>query len=227
MAIRLVFFVDKTNNVIEKTIDFEWFPGLSITQKRKSIQSLHEKIVKDLKIPAKDIMEISSKSEDENGRKLSALNLDFQYKNKVFKVENWFQSSKVFTDCGPHHDLLNIDSNLVKKELKYRSKGELIEFNLLDEVWPLEPKSLFYDLLYINALNQNKSLHDFILRYNCFTDIEFNHVKSINSQARAAAFYVSLFRKGLLMGVLKDKDYYINVMKDFEVNQNSLFTVKT
>ena len=43
-----------------------------------------------------------------------------------------------------------------------------------------------------------------IINYDFFTDIEFNHEKSLNCQARSAAIFVSLYQKGLLEECLAD-----------------------
>lgn len=61
---------------------------------------------------------------------------------------------------------------------------------------PLNPKTIFYDWLYINAVLENPLLAAELLKYNAFTDIEFNPEKSINCQAKAAALFVALSRKG-------------------------------
>ena len=61
---------------------------------------------------------------------------------------------------------------------------------------PLNPKTVFYNWLYINAVLENPLLAAELLKYNAFTDIEFNPKKSINCQAKAAALFVALSRQG-------------------------------
>ena len=56
----------------------------------------------------------------------------------------------------------------------------------------------------INALLENQELAETALRYDAFTDIEFNPEKSLNCQAQAAAIFVSLSRQGLIE---KAKDF--------------------
>ena len=41
----------------------------------------------------------------------------------------------------------------------------------------LNPKTIFYDWLYINAVLENPLLAAELLKYNAFTDIEFNPKK--------------------------------------------------
>ncbi|WP_064202779.1 DarT1-associated NADAR antitoxin family protein [Brevibacillus brevis] len=213
MAIRPVFISAQNNpNYFEIVdIEFEWFPGFSIKQKQRSIASLHENFQE--KYPALNILEISSKSENELGVALSAFNLTINTKNnKSFSVETAFQSSKVFEHGGPYIDLYERNSREAKKDPRLKSSGKLIRFQYFSRTWPLEPKTLFYDWLYINALSLNKELSESILKYNAFSDIEFNPDKSINCQARSAALYISLNEKNLLNHVLESTDNYIETM---------------
>jgi hypothetical protein len=46
------------------------------------------------------------------------------------------------------------------------------------------------------------------MNYDTFTDIEFNHQKSINCQARSAAIFVSLRKIEMLDKVLEDKELF-------------------
>ena len=48
-----------------------------------------------------------------------------------------------------------------------------------------------------------------------FSDIVFNPKRSLNCQARAAALFVSLSKKGLIdEHLLRDKDYYFELMTE-------------
>jgi len=71
----------------------------------------------------------------------------------------------------------------------------------------------FYDWLYITALNQNQGLAKEILRFDAFTDIEFNHKKSINCQARAAAMFVSLKKIGIAKEIMAHKEEFVTLYK--------------
>ncbi|OOB77149.1 MAG: hypothetical protein BEN18_11160 [Epulopiscium sp. Nuni2H_MBin001] len=97
---------------------------------------------------------------------------------------------------------------------KLKTSGELAKFQYNKVDWELEPKTLFYDWLYINALSLdiNKHLANKLLEYDAFTDIEFNPEKSINCQAYSAALYVSLFRRGLLQQALRSSEEYKKVI---------------
>lgn len=223
MAFRNVFYVDSKNQNNSMKIEFRWYPGLSISQKQKSIQDLHEKISKEFSICKNEILEISSKSEQLFGRDLSAFNLRNKIDGIDATVEAFFQSSKVFEYGGPFNDIIKINSRLAKKDPRLKESGKLICFKLFDEVWPLEPKTLFYDWLYINAVHNNPKLHKDILKYSFFTDIEFNPVKSYNCQAKSAALYVSLYRRNLLEKyVLNKEDYLKNYKKESYIQEKLL-----
>lgn len=214
MAKRPIYIPVDENNCLVKTvfIDFQWFPGFSVSQKQKSIDSLHSKakeIINDEKI-----LEISSKSKDELGVSLSAFNLLIEtVKNKKkYSVESAFQASKVFEGGGPYVDLLDKTSREAKKDPRLKNSGKLKKFKFYEFEWGLEPKTAFYDWLYINALQKNKDLSAKLLQYDAFTDIEFNPDKSINCQAYAAALFVSLSRKGVLDKAFSNQSSYLETI---------------
>ncbi|HMA68414.1 MAG TPA: hypothetical protein VKN74_00950 [Candidatus Mcinerneyibacterium sp.] len=218
MANRPVFVVNKNDKpfVIEENIDFRWHPGFSKKQKRKSIRSLHNNFLNKSKYKDKKILEVSTKSESELGVKLSAFNLKIDLSGHKVPVECIFQSSKVFEKGGPYKDLLSKTPYEVKKDNRLRNSGSLVSFKLNDQEWPLEPKTLFYDWLYMQALDQNQELVNRVKKYDAFTDIEFNPKKSINCQAKSLALYLSLNNKGIIDDLLNDVDKYI---KFFQNNQ--------
>jgi type I restriction enzyme M protein len=201
MATRLCFISrpDKLPVYEELPIEFQFYSGFSLSQKQKSIASLHDNI--HILDSSFRVLEISTKSMNSLGVALSAFNLAFFDKetNQYHPIENIFQSSKVFEQGGPFRDLLNVSPRDAKRDERLRSSGKLIHFEYNKEIWDLEPKSMFYDWLYINSLAINKQRSENILSYNAFTDIEFNQAKSINCQARSAAIFVSLRQKHSLI----------------------------
>lgn len=210
MSKRPVFVVSDKEFVTAIEIEFTWFPGFAIIQKQRSIQSLHENFLNEY--PEKKILEISSKSENELGVLLSAFNLMIPTKKRKMSVESAFQGSKVFENGGPYREIFTLSSREAKKYEKLKESGELLKFDFYGICWELEPKTLFYDWLYINALAKNPELSKKILEFDSFTDIEFNPKKSINNQAKAAALYVSLVKRGLLEEALKNHESYRNVI---------------
>lgn len=209
MAIRPIFISQKDFvGVDEKIIDFKWHAGMSITQKKKSINELHTMASK---IGFNKVLEISSKSESDLGVKLSAFNLLIKTKKygNEFTVETAFQGSKVFEHGGPYKDLFGIDSRAAKKDIRLKQSGNLIEFNFFGREFPLVPRTFFYDWLYINALEQNADLAELVKRFDGFSDIEFNPKKSINCQAHSVALYVSLLENECLKRALKSPEEFL------------------
>ncbi len=215
MATRCVYIpnINKVG-VIKKDIEFKWHAGFAPSQKQKSIVSLHEEANKKGIAP---ILEISSKSLDEEGIKASAFNL-FLYpedNEKRLCVESAFQGSKVFKHAGPFPDIYKMTARDAKKTIRERaeSAGELTGFKLYDEKFPREPKTFFYDWIYINALSADEWLADKVAQYQGFTDIEFNPQKSINCQAYSAAAYVSLVKNNLLKEALDSKEAFKEILE--------------
>lgn len=219
MAVRPLFIPrDDFVGVIEKQVDFQWFPGLSASQKKKSIEALHS-IVHQLGYER--ILEISSKSEIELGVNLSAFNLKIKTKKygNEFTVETAFQGSKVFERGGPYKDLFGLDSRSAKKDIRLKESGNLVEFEFFGKKFPLLPHTFFYDWIYINALQQNKNLSEDVKSYQCFTDIEFNPKRSINCQAHAVALYLSLCNLNLLENSLESPESFLVLTKEHYDNQ--------
>lgn len=154
------------------------------------------------------ILEISSKSYLPLGVKLSAFNLKITIGSVITTVESAFQSAKVFERGGPYTDLLTKPSIVAKKESRLKESGTLKSFISNGTVFPLEPKTFFYDWLYIHAIAEDQVLSSEICQYSAFTDIEFNPSKSINCQARSAAIFVSLSDHGLLKKALETPESF-------------------
>lgn len=201
MASRPVFFVQTIPPYYqEESVSFQYNAGFSSSQKRKNIQAISEAFT--AKHRNARILEISSKSEDLLGVKLSAFNLRMSVGSIATTVEAAFQGGKVFQNGGPYTDLLSSSSYAAKKDSRLQSSGALVAFSINGTVFPLEPKTFFYDWLYVSALAENNELAEKICQYNAFTDIEFNPQKSINCQARSAAIFVSLAKLGFLKNAL-------------------------
>ena len=219
MANRPVFLASDREGIFfeEKNVEFEWFAGMATSQKQKSINSLHEAAQLE---GISDILEVSTKSEEVLGNQLSAFNLTYTTsKGKTLLLEVAFQGSKIFENGGPYHDLYDKDPLEVKKDERVSKDFIITGFDFQGEVWNNEPKTAFYDWLYINAVNQKldndtEFLFENISGYSAFTDIEFNPKKSLNCQARACAVFVSLVRKNLLSIALESRESFLDVLSD-------------
>lgn len=211
--------IQSRNLFTKEIIEFEWFPGFSVKQKQKSIQSLH--YVTKEKYPNIKILEISSKSDQQIGIELSAFNLIIKTKNNLkFSVETAFQASKVFKNAGPFVDLYEKSSKEAKRDTRLKENGELVAFKYFSREFPINPKTFFYNWLYINTLSTHLELGEKILEYDAFTDIEFNPDKSINCQAEAAAIFVSLVKSNLLKDALSSVEMFKSIVyKENEKNE--------
>jgi hypothetical protein len=215
MAERPIFTPSLNGSLLVSThhVQFQWSPGMAKSQAQKSIDSLHEQAKERLNLDS--VLEISSKSRDDDGVRLSAFNLmikTVRYERE-FSLECAYQASKVFERGGPFKDLLKVKSIDAKRDPRLTQCGRLIKFQFFGTDWPLEPRTAFYDWLYINALHKKPELAKVVLTYRAFSDIAFNPERSINCQAYAAALYVSLYERGLLTDrLLRDQEEYLGVI---------------
>lgn len=230
MAIRPVFIprrkMSSVPGVLVREIDFHWFPGMSKSQKQKSIASLHAAAGES---GIDSILEISSKSENDLGVRLSAFNLQITTKKygKVFSVESAFQASKVFIEGGPYVDLLDASPKDAKRDIRLKESGDLLQFSFFNRNFALQPRTLFYDWLYINALYQNSALADELSSYDAFTDIEFNPKKSINCQAYSAGLYVSLSDSGIIDEALQSPETFASCLKQEYTDRDTLIQLQS
>jgi hypothetical protein len=210
MASRLIFKA-LTNEVgVEvKQINFEYFSGFAVSQRQKSIKSLHKNAAEQ---GYNNILEVSTKSPDELGAYLSAFNLSTktQKEKYEFTVECAFQASKVFEKGGPYVDILKKSSHEAKKDMRLRNSGEILKFIFFNYTFEKNPPTFFYDWLYINTLIKNDNLIDKLKLYNIFSDIEFNQNKSINCQAYSLALFKSLLNNNILFDNLKDPKIFLS-----------------
>ncbi len=172
------------------------------SQKKKNVAALHAAAASEGLTP---LLEISSKSDEELGRRLSAFSLKVEVEGKILPLENAFQGSKVFTKGGPYQDLYAAPPGTARRDDRLRDSGRLIAFRLGAMTFPSEPATGFYDWLYIRALYEHiEWLRPRVSKYSGFTDIEFNPEKSLNCQARSLALLLALDRRGKVNKVADD-----------------------
>lgn len=213
MATRPVFTpCDKQYQLVQEiNVEFKWHAGLAYSQKLKNVVALREAA---LQKGIQPILEVSTKSDDEAGVRLSAFNLKVVIDDGgLIPLESAFQGSKVFETGGPFTDLYGKSGYDVKKDERLRSSGPIRGFDFQGIRWSAEPKTAFYDWLYLHAVKRDADLHSHIVQFNGFTDVEFNPEKSVNCQARSCALYVSLHRRQMLQQSLESRDLFLQVLQ--------------
>ena len=221
MASRPVFIPNLEGNfpfVEERLIEFEWFPGFSKEQAQRSIRSLHSAAEM---VDLSPLLEISSKSLFPLGVQLSAFNLQLIRGNQRMSVECAYQGSKVFEHGGPYQELYQFTSRDAKKYERLTNSGRVIAFKYFEEKFDIEPKTAFYDWLYLQALVQNEGLVRNLTGYKGFTDIAFNPQRSLCCQARSAALFVSLNQREDFDLIIKSREYYLTVVRGKNVFKKS------
>ncbi len=199
MAVRPIFVpFPKAPYFVKIDTSFEWNAGQAPSQKKKNVAALHEAFT--CRYPEKSVLEISTKSLQEEGIRLSAFNLlkFIPSLGKSISVECAYQGSKAFERGGPYTDLYEKTSRQAKLDERLTDSGRLVRFSFEGESFPSAPHSTFYDWLYINALSENSELAQKVLGYDGFTDIEFNPERGVSCQAQSAAIYKSLYSLGLV-----------------------------
>ena len=205
MAKRIVFMPnlnsDTSDLYFEHLIDFEWVPGLAISQQQKSVMNLHA--AAKTQIQVENILEVSTRSKGDLGRRLSAFNLKLGVNGLELSVEEIYQASKVFEAGGPYVDLIGLGALNAKRDPRIKESGNLIGFQFNGVRFPLADSPNFYDWLYIKALDGIPDLFEKIKKFDAFTDIAFNQSTlkpkkggSFNSQARSICMYVTLGSRG-------------------------------
>lgn len=212
MAERPVFLpcAEGDRLVREVPVAFTWNRGMAPSQKKKNIVALHAAAAK---LGLAPLLEVSTKSEELLGQRLSAFALKVDLPDgSSAPLECVFQGSKVFSAGGPFTDLYLAQPGAAKRDSRLVASGALVAFDFAGVRFPLEPKTAFYDWLYVRALLPHR---DYLLRlrtYAGFTDIEFNPERSVNCQARSCAAFVSLEERGLLQTALESPKQFRDIL---------------
>lgn len=208
----------KPGRLVEETsIAFLWHKGMAPSQKKKNVIELHTAAANRGLEP---LLEVSSKSEEKLGQRLSAFNLQVELEEGGFiSLECAFQGSKVFERGGPYTDLFGVDSRSAKRDERLSSSGQLIGFRFGGQDFPLVPKTAFYDWLYIKSLYPHREFLKRLNGYAGFTDIEFNPAKSINCQARSCATFVALDRLELLDECARFSERFMRILLPDSIEQ--------
>jgi hypothetical protein len=221
MAIRPIFIplkgrpardgsINTAGPLVERLdLSIKWHGGFAVSQKQKNILELHEAArIKGIS----PVLEISTKSTDEVGRRLSAFSLKIEVTGVMRSLESTYQSSKVFSGSGQHLELLDADPFFAKKEIRRLGRGNIVGFRFEGADFPTEPKNAFYDWLYIRAILPHEGWIKRNLNYSGYSDIEFTPDKSINCQARAVAEFHALSMRGEAANCANDFNTFRNLL---------------
>jgi len=216
MAERPIFVSVAEGSELVKEIFFpiKWHSGFAAVQKEKNIKELHEAAEKR---GFRHLLEISSKSKSGRGQHLSAFHMKVKMPDaREVPLECAFQGSKVFERGGPFTELYWLEAREAKRDLRLKESGPLTGFKFGDFSWPLEPKTAFYDWLYVTFLRGWREWAEKLYAYGGFTDIEFNPHRSINCQARSCALFLSLMKRGLLDKATESPQDFITTLLSFD-----------
>jgi Family of unknown function (DUF6977) len=195
--------------VQERLFDFPWASGFAESQKKKNVAALHDAAKR---AGIARVLEISTKSGEKVGRRLSAFSLKIEIDGVESPLESVYQGSKVFERCGPSPQIFDYEPRDAKRFMRELDCGHLIGFELEGQRYPLVPKNGFYDWLYIRALAKHVDWINENVSYDAYTDIEFNPEKQVNCQARAFAEFKSLAAKSELGAVVRDFHYFASML---------------
>jgi len=212
MAERPVFIPspESPELVREVFLPLRWHSGFAAVQKEKNVKALHEAAEG---AGLHNILEVSTKSDRQRGQHLSAfyLKVKSQHLGDI-PLECAFQGSKVFEHGGPFTDLYRAEPREAKRDQRLRESGALKAFRFEGFEWPLEPKTAFYDWLYISCVAPYRDWAVKLYVYGGFSDIEFNPTRSINCQARSVALFLSLMKRGGLERATRSPFDFLSVL---------------
>jgi hypothetical protein len=198
--------------VKEISLQITWSPGFAPIQKKKNIRALHEAAAS---AGYKPLLEVSTKSDEKVGQHLSAFHLKVHSSHfGDIALECAFQGSKVFEQGGPFTDIYTADVREAKRDHRLQNSGRLVGFRFDDYTFPLEPKTAFYDWLYINAIFPHREWLTRLSNYVGFTDIEFNPARSVNCQARSCALFMSLMKRTMLKDTIRSPNAFVALLSE-------------
>jgi|SRR5271166_2437345 len=229
MAERPIFIPapDSAGLVKELPMRLVWNPGFAPIQKKKNVAALHAAAAKAGYAP---LLEVSTKSDEKVGQRLSAFSLKVNSERfGKIPLEAAFQGSKVFEHGGPYRDLYTVeDVRDAKRDRRLKESGSITGFEFESLRFPLEPKTVFYDWLYIGALYEHREwLRTHIFQYAGFTDIEFNPERSINCQARSCALLVTLMKNQWLDEAVSSPGAFIELLSSRDYRPSHILSPQT
>ena len=211
MATRPVFLPDYIGPRLaeERMFSIKWASGFSKIQKKKNVLALHDEARRH---GIEKILEISTKSSELVGQRLSSFSLTIDIDGVKYPLESVYQGCKMFELRGPSDHVFLLTPIEAKRYIRNLECGKLMGFELKGKTYPLSPKTAFYDWLYIRSLEEHADWIKSKIDYDAFTDIEFNPAKQVNCQARAFAEYLSLMERGRLEQASSDFVFFASML---------------
>ena len=210
---------DRASLVSVAWAELTWHPGFALAQKKKNVHALHQAAAL---MGYSPILEISTKSDDQLGQHLSAFHLKVLSDRGPLPLESAYQGSKVFERGGPFVDLYRVDARTAKRDERLRASGRVLSFEFAGLRFPSEPKTAFYDWLYVSAIFEHREwLRSRLPRFAGFSDIEFNPERSINCQAHSCALFTALLVSGRLEAAIASPQAFIETVSSRGAEQTS------
>ena len=193
-----------------ENITFQWHSGMSAAQKQRSMLSLHESAKTNGYC---SVLEVSTKSSLELGRRLSAFTLNVDILGYKSQIECIFQGSKLFERGGPFPQIFNFSPIEAKRYFRSVNLGKIIGFQIDKAKFSNYPMHAFYDWLFIRSLSEHEGyLARSFQVFDAFSDIEFNPVRSVNTQARTMAIIATLIRRDQFQMAADDYEIYREIL---------------
>ena len=144
------------------------------------------------------VLDLSSSSNHELAKKVSAHQLTLNVNGKDEKVLSLFDQSR-----------LALPESQAGEKFKIQDKAYEYE----GEFWPSWPRSALYDYLCVQALVQHEDLHDQLLTYQFFADLRDVRPEQRINHAGSVALFVSLKSRGLLHTALASQQNFLKYCK--------------
>lgn len=219
MAVRPIFVplegradgVSSARGPLVERVDLEikWNPGFAVSQKQKNIAALHKKAAE---MGISPVLEISTKSLQQIGFRLSAFNLKIDVDGTMKPLESVYQSAKVFSESGQHEFLMDLNPYAAKKAIRTYGRGNIVSFKFLGQNFDTEPKNAFYDWLYIRAISPHEGWLKQNMNFAGYSDVEFTPERSLNCQARAVAEFHALSMRGQALDCARNFQQFRNLL---------------
>ena len=141
------------------------------------------------------VLELSSRSEEPLGQRLSAMHLRAAGPDgdRGLPVESVYQAAKCYGAGGPDEQPLRNGFDAKRHDRERRTAGPLRGFHHRGTFWPAASGSAFYDRLWIQAALGTGASRE-LGRFDAYTDQFHRPGQAVACQARSAAMLVGLDR---------------------------------